>query len=88
MQTQNKKAGTLLPPQFQGFELMDPNIIYSIQLVNASARQLRKCRDVIEADEPEKFSGYGQVFDGMAEQLDSVVETLINYAAFYAKASL
>lgn len=88
MRSQNKNAGTVLPSQFQGFEILDPNIIYCIQLLNAAADQFYRTNRALQVIEPEKYCGYDDLFEDLGNRITSVVDALIDYAAAYTKMSL
>lgn len=77
----------VLPP-YQGVTLLDPSIIYSIQLTNAAADQIFKMRKVLEALEPGKFCGYADTIEGYGLAVTDIVDHLIDFASAYAKMSV
>lgn len=97
MQTQNNKsagipansnqAGLVLPP-YQGIQLLDPSIIYAIQLTNAAADQIFKMGAVLAALEPRKVCGYSEHLDELGSTVTTVLDKLIDFAAEYAKMSV
>lgn len=87
-QTKNQADPAFVLPPYQGVTLLDPSIIYSIQLTNAAADQIFKMRKVLEALEPYKVCGYSEHIEELGCKVTSVVDELINFASAYAKASL
>lgn len=77
----------VLPP-YQGVTLLDPSIIYSIQLTNAAADQIFKMRKVLEALEPGKFCGWADDIEGYGLAVTEILDKLIDFASAYAKMSV
>lgn len=87
-QTKNQADPAFVLPPYQGVTLLDPSIIYSIQLTNAAADQIFKMRKVLEALEPYKVCGYSEHIDALGAKVTDVVDALINFASAYAKMSV
>lgn len=85
--TSDRRAPLVVPP-YQGVELLDPSIIYAIQLTNAAADQIFSMARVLQALEPLKYCGYDEDIEEMASTVTSVVDRLIDFAAAYAKMSV
>lgn len=83
----NQQPAFVLPP-YQGVTLLDPSIIYAIQLTNAAADQIFKMRTVLEALEPYKICGYSDQIEELGSKVTSVVDALIDFASAYAKMSV
>lgn len=81
------QAGFVLPP-YQGVTLLDPSVIYAIQLTNAAADQIFRMRQTLEALEPRKICGYSDDIDELGCKVTSVVDALIDFASAYAKMSV
>lgn len=83
----NQQPAFVLPP-YQGVTLLDPSIIYAIQLTNAAADQILRMRTVLEALEPYKICGYSEDIDALGAKVTDVVDALIDFASAYAKMSV
>lgn len=81
------RAGFILPP-YQGITLVDPSIVYAIQLTNAAADQIFRMRQTLEAMEPLKICGYSDHIEELGCKVTSVVDALIDFASEYAKQSV
>lgn len=87
-QTKNQADPSFVLPPYQGVTLLDPSIIYAIQLTNAAADQIFKMRKVLEALEPYKICGYSEDIDALGAKVTDVVDALIDFASAYAKMSV
>lgn len=85
-QTKNQ-AGLVLPP-YQGVTLIDPSIIYAIQLTNAAADQILRMGRVLAAVEPDKFCGWADDIEGYGLAVTAILDKLIDFASAYAKMSV
>lgn len=83
----SNQAGLVLPP-YQGVTLLDPSIIYAIQLTNAAADQIFKMRKVLEALEPLKVCGWADDIEGYGSAVTEILDKLIDFASAYAKMSV
>lgn len=98
LQQDNKLAGfpanknqadpSFVLPPYQGVTLLDPSIIYAIQLTNAAADQIFKMRKVLAAVEPDKFCGYADTIEGYGLAVTEILDKLIDFASAYAKMSV
>lgn len=77
----------VLPP-YQGVTLLDPSIIYSIQLTNAAADQILRMGRVLAAVEPDKFCGWADDIEGYGLAVTAILDKLIDFASAYAKMSV
>lgn len=87
-QTKNQADPSFVLPPYQGVTLLDPSIIYSIQLTKAAADQIFKMRKVLEALEPYKICGYADTIEGYGLAVTDIVDHLIDFASAYAKMSV
>ena len=85
--TNKNQAAFVLPP-YQGVTLVDPSIVYAVQLTNAAADQIFRMRQTLEAMEPLKICGYSDHIEELGCKVTSVVDALIDFASAYAKQSV
>ena len=75
-------------PPYCGIELLDPSIIYAIQLTNAAADQIFKMLRILEILDSNKICGHSEHITDLGTKVTSVLDELIDFAAEYAKSSV
>lgn len=93
MQTQDKLASILAKQEsfglmFQGFKILDPAILYAIQVTNAAADAILNMDLVLGTMHSDQYCGWSEEIQDLAEDVTDIVDALIDFAAHYAKASV